>query len=1421
MDAISREVGGLTRVLLRDSDADSAVAPVVAPGSEEMPEQSPERYQLFGEMARGGMGAILKGRDVDLGREVAIKVLLESHTDKPDLIKRFVEEAQVGGQLQHPGIAPVYELGSFADRRPFFSMKLVKGKTLAELLGARTSPADDLPRYLSLFESIAQTMAYAHARGVIHRDLKPSNVMVGSFGEVQVMDWGLAKVMPRGGRADDPAVPRRERDLPASIIRTTRSGSDADASQAGSVLGTPGYMSPEQARGEIDELDERADVFGLGSILCEMLTGLPAIAEGDQGERLRRTARGDFSSAFDRIEQSGAEPELIALAKQCLAPERGDRLRNAGEVAARIMAQRAGVQERLRRAELARVEAIARAEEEEKRRELADGLRIEAQGRAMAESRRRRATIALAASVIALFVLGGSSAAYYFQQRQASASRAALALNEVRVLFNQANEQADRLELWGVAGAGLHGAERIVHEQGNAVLKREFVDLKRQIETGDAAARREAALRSELSSTRARKQDLGVTAADLAYAAAFERAELDVEKKTAVQIAGSLQERPAALRAELASYLDDWSKLRRDMRQPPERWVALLKAAQAIDPDPYRGRVRKALEAVDLAPQAAALRELATDPNADQLPAASSTLLASALVSAGDIAAAVSLLKRSIDRNPSDLWVNFDLAVYLNGSNPAQPDEAIRYFTAARALRPTSAHDLGHALESRGRSREAVAIFRDLERLQPDLGSNSGCQGHVLKDMGLHEEAREAFERAIETYRRSIHAEPRDAATYHNMATALLGLERVNEAIAACRRAIELQPDLALAHATLGSILSHAGKPDEAKAEYQAALRIDPGLLTARGNLATALQSEGRYDEAIREFRELIRRSPQLSTLHFNLGNALSGKKDLAGAIAEYREALRLQPDRVDAQVNLGRAILDSGQIDAAIGTLRDATRRWPESERAFGGLARALAKKGDAGAVAEIVKTHPDWKECQGYLGKALFDQGRFAEALEPFQAAVKLDANDGTALTMLGVDLANLGRLDEAVATLKKAIGIAPRDADARASLGTALYKKGDLDGAIACFRESLRLRPDDADAFANLGFALHAKGDVDAAIAACEKAARNDPKNADHSYWLARFLDERKRYRDSIVAYRETIRRRPDFTIARHRLGVALYQNGQLDEGIQTTRDTVRLFPKDADSHYGLGTLLMVASDTDGAIACFREAIRVDPDHPQSHCNLAQALQTQGRFGEALEHFRRGHAVGSKRGDWDYPSGQWVAEAQRLAALEQLLPEVLQGKKQAKNAVERVELARIASVKGQYGSAAKLCAAALETEPESAEPDKSPLRLRAACCAAMAGTGNGDAKEPLSEREKGQWRTRALEWLRADLDFWTKQLENGSAEGKKSVRQTLEGWKTDRALEGVRDDDAVKKLPNEEQRVWRELWEAVERVLKKASG
>src|SRR5262249_36961903 len=162
------------------------------------------------------------------------------------------EEAQIGGQLQHPGVVPVYDLGRFGER-PFFTMKLVKGQTLAHLLAARADPRQERPRLLGIALKVCETLAYAHAKGVIHRDLKRANVMVGAFGEVKVMDWGLAKVLAEGGVADEERASRdHQEQQDVTTIRTSRSsgsaGSFGTVTEAGALLGTPAYMPPEQAQ---------------------------------------------------------------------------------------------------------------------------------------------------------------------------------------------------------------------------------------------------------------------------------------------------------------------------------------------------------------------------------------------------------------------------------------------------------------------------------------------------------------------------------------------------------------------------------------------------------------------------------------------------------------------------------------------------------------------------------------------------------------------------------------------------------------------------------------------------------------------------------------------------------------------------------------------------------------------------------------------------------------------------------------------------------------------------------------------------------------------------------------------------------------------------------------------------------------------
>jgi WD40 repeat protein len=312
-------------------------------------------YRITAEIAHGGMGRVYAGHDLTLDREVAIKTLLPGAD-----AKRFVTEAKITARLPHPGIPPVHALGTLADGTPYLAMKLIRGRTLDELLKERPSPLDELPRFVQIFEQIAQAVGFAHAQGVIHRDLKPLNVMVGAFGEVQVMDWGLAK---------DLASRECERpEEPAEDDNVTQTA-------AGAVPGTPGYMAPEQALGAA--VDASADVFALGATLAAILTGQPAFVGTSKHEVIERATRAGLADVRERLTNSGADGELIALALRCLRVNVAERPVDGRAVAAEVAAYRAGVEARLKQAETERVEALVREAEQRKRRrtvQVAGGL---------------------------------------------------------------------------------------------------------------------------------------------------------------------------------------------------------------------------------------------------------------------------------------------------------------------------------------------------------------------------------------------------------------------------------------------------------------------------------------------------------------------------------------------------------------------------------------------------------------------------------------------------------------------------------------------------------------------------------------------------------------------------------------------------------------------------------------------------------------------------------------------------------------------------------------------------------------------------------------------------------------------------------------------------------------------------------------
>jgi WD40 repeat protein len=349
-------------------DLTPTTGPVEAAGaSTSAPPASPPGYELQDEIGRGGMGVVYRARDTALDRDVAVKLLSEGYPADSPAAQRFRSEARITGQLQHPGIPAVHQFGTLADGRPFLAMKLIRGTTLADILQHRTDPSADRGRLLAIFEAICHAVGYAHAHRVIHRDLKPANVMVGRFGEVQVMDWGLAKVLTEEVPLATGALAAEATRAWTEVSPTPETGSHT---QAGSLVGTAAFIPPEQALGEIHKVNERSDVFGLGAVLAVILTGQPPYV-GASFESVRvQAARGKLEDCFARLDACGAEPELIALCKRCLAFEPAERPADAGAVAAAVAGLRAAADARAQRAELESAAARARELEARKRQRL-------------------------------------------------------------------------------------------------------------------------------------------------------------------------------------------------------------------------------------------------------------------------------------------------------------------------------------------------------------------------------------------------------------------------------------------------------------------------------------------------------------------------------------------------------------------------------------------------------------------------------------------------------------------------------------------------------------------------------------------------------------------------------------------------------------------------------------------------------------------------------------------------------------------------------------------------------------------------------------------------------------------------------------------------------------------------------------------
>ncbi len=865
-----------------------------------------KRYKPQRVVAEGGMGYIARIVDTEFDRPLAMKVLSDRLKGNKELDDRFMREARLTGQLQHPGIPPVQEKGRFEDGTPYFIMKLIKGHSLQKLLRDRAAPQERLGHFVGIFGSICQTVAYAHSRGIIHRDLKPSNIMVGAFGEVQVMDWGLAKILRTGLAISE------TNDTPASEYSSTMQFLHTPTSVgkhtiAGSVMGTPGYMAPEQARGETDLLDQRCDVFGLGGILCDILTGRPPFEGSTKLSGLQKTILGEIYETFDRLDQSGADHDLIELAKRCLATEMENRPADAKAVADAVAAYQAQVEERLKQSELEQARLITQAENEKIRRRdrrilggcIAGLLLIGViawrwHDRTMADTHIQNAlkgageTTRQVDTALELVNFGHNTlkkgllvdARKTLDQSQYVAKDALKKKNTAALEKSAASAVEDKFrefdEKYAVADKNARLAQRLV----------DGFDGRGELKENDYDARQKAVI-------------VFATVGKDIYKAAFSDFGAPIDKGTPAEVAAKLESFP--LRDALGLALTDWLLFVHD--RPMGK--SLFEIADIVDPNPDRSRLRSAVRDGKVDDLVKFAKELQIDPQPPRPgsnPAQFVVLLAEALRGAERSEEALLLLIRAHDEIPNDFWINDMLGVYLLALEPGRRSQAIAQFESAYVLRPhapfVSVH-LADALRAERRFEQAEKVCRRyLVKIDESNPRLRALLADTLIDTGNFDQAEIELGKGLAFQKES---------GFLNASLAGLRGRQGNHTEAGKLAESVLKKHPGFMHAT-GPVgfahlkVAHDKEPgDDAKAHFKEALKAGEYLIGSNPHAAVgydlasqALIPLGDLDKAERYAARGVANDPKSASMQQTMGRAYFARGDYKRGFLAYQSAAEL-----------------------------------------------------------------------------------------------------------------------------------------------------------------------------------------------------------------------------------------------------------------------------------------------------------------------------------------------------------------------------------------------------------------------------------------------------------------------------------------------------------------------------------------------
>ncbi len=962
------------------------------------------RYEPVKELGRGGMGVVLRVRDTDLRRDVAMKVLRPDRNDsrsdqgKRDL-RRFIEEAQITGQLEHPGIVPVHEMGCDAQGRVFFTMKMVRGEPLSEVLRRLrlgeidTVSAWPLDKMLGVFLKICEALDFAHAHNVVHRDLKPANVMLGDFGEVLVMDWGLARVL-EGPDKDTQSV---SISTDSTERRVTTQAASPEFTLDGTVVGTPAYMAPEQARGELAKIDARTDVFALGAILYEMLCLRPPYEGVDATQLIESAAHGEIKTPLARAAKdptiryrmahlpgSKIPRELDAVCMKALSHAQSDRYQDVRALKAEVENFIAGRPVSVRRDPM----AVRIAKWVRRHPTLA------------ASSAAAVVVVLLSAAVIASVVADASL-------KEAEADRKAMADNKSRLLaerdamdatLKKTQAEKDALKAFEEKAK----AEAKAKEQAmarEAALKRRadatvYYNLGRSQSSRvstitDKQLRTRSALLAESAFKEALKTDATMAEAAFELGNLYRQLHM-VEAVEYFALADKLQ-RDAGGKGDPRAlvYAGDCS---REIKNDFEGARKFYSAAAEVDPDdPYAivgfGFVALLTGRFDIALVRAGQAQ-GKDNTLWEPWHLEGVVLAQQFDNDGQTSngyyspeLALRAFSEAIARNRDGGLLYNERGTALLALN--RLDEAERDFRRAMELMPGSyaAQSNLVVLQTRqGRYAEATALAYETLREFPEAYELWNAYGNALYSSGMLNDALTAYER-------SLSLKPGRVVPMCNCANVARQLGEFEVALGWAQKAVAANAQYPLAWFQLGMAQRGKGKNDDALPSLKRAFELERSNASIAGEFFFQLGINGKIDEMKATCEAYAAEFPNVATGHYWLGRALRSLKKPVEALEALLRASEVNPQWEDAFEQACGVLFEMQRHDDAYKLAKE--RVDLNSKFRLGWLVMGVVEtvKGNRRAAyenyAKAVEADEKYSRALIFLAEAANDIGLFKEAL------------------------------------------------------------------------------------------------------------------------------------------------------------------------------------------------------------------------------------------------------------------------------------------------------------------------------------------------------------------------------------------------------------------------------------------------------